>query len=251
MARQAIPYHEMRLVYQVAGMETIQARSHVVCTRPDGSELTLDQYTPPGATPATALPAILFVHGGPLRPETAPLPKDWGVFISYGQLAAASGMAGFMFNHRYYIKQGEEPASEDIRAVMGYLIANAGALGIDASRLCVWVFSGGGKLLPAILQYSEAIKTLVLYYTLLDSKGSAALWNRIFGNIAVCAAKGRLDRPNINQSIDRLAERARAAQSVIEVFDHPTGRHGFDVLDDDPTTRAIIAKTIAFVKAHT
>jgi len=251
MAKQIIPFHEMRLVYQVAGMEAIKAQSRAVCTRPDGSQLTLDQYTPAGAAPATPLPAILFIHGGPIPLDTVPLPKDWGVFISYGQLAASNGMAGFMFNHRYYIKQGEEPANEDIQAVMEYLITNAGALGIDAGRLCVWIFSGGGKLLPAILQRSEAIKTLVFYYTLLDNKSSAAFWQKIFGKIAVCAAKGGLDRPNINQSIERFVARARATQTILEVFDHPTGRHGFDVLDDDSTSREIIAKTIAFVKAHT
>jgi dienelactone hydrolase len=144
MAKQIIPFHEMRLVYQVAGMEAIKAQSRAVCTRPDGSQL-----------------------------------------------------------------------------------------------------------LPAILQRSEAIKTLVLYYTLPESKSSAALWQKIFGKIAVCAAKGGLDRPNINQSIDRFVARARAAQAKIEVFEHTTGQHGFDVLDDDSTSREIIAKTIAFVKAHT
>jgi acetyl esterase/lipase len=251
MAKQVIPFHEMRLVYQVAGMETIKAQSRPVCTRSDGSQLILDQYSPPDATPAEPLPAILFIHGGPIPPGAVPLPKDWGVFIAYGQLAAASGMAGFMFNHRYFDKQNESLAKEDIQAVLEYLIANAGALGVNARRLCVWIFSGGGKLLPAILQHSEAIKTLVLYYTLLESKGNAAFWQKINDKIAVCAAKGGLDRPNINQSIDRFIERARAAEAAVELFEHPTGRHGFDVLDDDPTTREIIAKTIAFVKAHT
>jgi hypothetical protein len=33
-------------------------------------------------------------------------------------------------------------------------------------------------------------------------------------------------------------------------MNHPTGRHGFDILDDDARSREIIARTLDFLKAR-
>jgi len=57
------------------------------------------------------LAALLLVHAGAMAQEAnfvsgdAPWEilkdlKDWGVYVSYGQLAAATGFVGVTFNHR-------------------------------------------------------------------------------------------------------------------------------------------------------
>jgi acetyl esterase/lipase len=83
-------------------MERIKARKDVVWKRVDGVELKLDVYAPPGGKPSKPLPAVVFIHGGPIPSNLRTEPKEWGVFISHGQLAAASGFVGVTFNHRLH-----------------------------------------------------------------------------------------------------------------------------------------------------
>ncbi len=245
------PFYVKRIVYQVPGMQDVQPHSHLVLKRPDGSRLTLDQYMPPGATASARLPAVLLVHGGPVPAEMQPMPKDWGVYVSYGQLIAASGLVGLVFNHRYFEGQGIQQSGEDIEAVMGYIQSNSDGLGVDPTRLCVWGFSGGGRLMPVILRKLGAAKCLALYYTLLDIKGHEKQWDRALARLPMFVAKAGLDHPRLNERLDLLASRAAALNAPFELVVHPAGQHGFDVLDDDETSREIIARTLKFIKANT
>ena len=65
-----------------------------------GQPLLLDVYTPAEPSPETGHPIVLLIHGGPVPPHTTV--KDWGTFVSYGQLLAASGVAAVAFNYRFY-----------------------------------------------------------------------------------------------------------------------------------------------------
>jgi dipeptidyl aminopeptidase/acylaminoacyl peptidase len=88
-----------RIVYSTPGMEKIKARKDIVWKRVDGAELKLDVYSPPKQKRGQSLPAIIFIHGRPIPDNLLTEPKEWGVFTSYGQLAAASGFIGVTFNH--------------------------------------------------------------------------------------------------------------------------------------------------------
>jgi hypothetical protein len=37
---------------------------------------------------------------------------------------------------------------------------------------------------------------------------------------------------------------------TIDLFNHPTGQHGFDIEDNNDRSRQIIMRTIEFIKAH-
>jgi hypothetical protein len=50
------------------------------------------------------------------------------------------------------------------------------------------------------------------------------------------------DAPYINEAVDRFIARALELDETIEVMNHPGGRHGFDILDDDARSREIIAR---------
>ena len=249
--KEEIPIHEMPIVYRVPGMDAVRVQSHFIRKQPEDTELILDQYLPSGRAASAPAPGVLLVHGGPLHPDSRPLPKDWRAFASYGRLLAASGLTGLMFNHRYYGKKGEQQAGEDIEAVFAYIHTQAGKMGLDADRLGVWVFSGAGKLLPGILRRQESIKSLVLYYALLEFNREDALWPSVFKKIPLGVARAGLDRAKINKNLDELAKRARAAQVSLELWQHAAGHHGFDILDDDEQSREIIAQTIAFLRRHT
>ncbi|HET7451254.1 MAG TPA: esterase, partial [Thermoanaerobaculia bacterium] len=63
-------------------------------------------------------------------------------------------------------------------------------------------------------------------------------------------ARAGLDHPFLNASIDRFVAEALAANAEIDVMNHPQGRHGFDILDDDPRSREIIGRTVEFLKTR-
>jgi acetyl esterase/lipase len=259
------PRLSKRIVYSVPGMERIKARKDVVWKRVDGVELKLDLYTPPGKPRNRPLPVVVFIHGGPIPPNLRTEPKDWGVYISYGQLAAASGFVGIAFNHRFYGMDRLRDAQSDVNDLVAYLRANAATLGIDPDRITLWAFSGGGPMLSgAIRDAAPYIRCLVAYYALLDIAGSGASGEgaqKEFSPLYQLKQKGQavpplfvaragLDNPGLNSALDRFAQEAITRNVTFEFSNHAAGRHSFDVLNDDDRTREIIRRTIEFIKAR-
>ncbi len=63
-------------------------------------------------------------------------------------------------------------------------------------------------------------------------------------------ARAGLDSPSLNATIARFVDAALAGGAVLDLLNHPGGRHGFDILDDDERTKQIIRRTIAFLRDH-
>lgn len=262
------PQAPKRIVYSMPGMERIKARKDVVWKRVDGLELKLDVYAPPGARPGKPLPAVVFIHGGPIPPNLRTEPKEWGAYISHGQLAAASGFVGVTFNHRYYGFDRLRDAQSDMNDLVTYLRANAATLGIDADRITLWAFSGGGLLLSKALRDAPSyIRCLIAYYPVLDVGPSSAggedpakefsplhqLRLMMLKGQAVpplFVARAGLDNPAINTALDRFAQEAITRNVAIDFVNHAAGHHGFDTRDDDERTREIIRRTIEFIRAR-
>jgi hypothetical protein len=59
-----------------------------------------------------------------------------------------------------------------------------------------------------------------------------------------------LDGAALNATIDAFVQEAKARNLAVEMMNHPNGRHGFDILDDDARSKEIIAAAIAFLKAQ-
>ena len=91
-----------RIVYAVSGMDRVEVRRNIVYKHTDQEDLQADVYLPPGLAEGECRPAVFFIHGGSLPPDLLTQPKEWGTFVSYGQLAAVSGFIAITFNHRYY-----------------------------------------------------------------------------------------------------------------------------------------------------
>ena len=146
------PTRGREVALQIPGMHLAKVRRDVVYT----PGLKLDVYRPRTAT--TRLPAVLFAHGRTCEAS----PKEWGQYVGWGQLAAASGLAGVTFNHR------DDPA--DVAAAIRYVRANGPKLGIDGSRICVVGFSAGvhPALLTALQESAGRLRCAVAYYGPLD-----------------------------------------------------------------------------------
>src|SRR5687768_16345768 len=94
----------------------------------------LDVYRPPNLPGSSRLPALIFVHGGLTlqQPKTA---KDWGIYQSWGRVAAASGLVGVTFNHRLTTNDNVTDGADDLQALIATVRANAAPWNIDPDRV--------------------------------------------------------------------------------------------------------------------
>ena len=122
-----------RIVYQVPGMQNVRAKRDLVYKTAVGGELQMDVYSPRSSS--RRLPAVLFIHGGRIPPNLLTTPKDWAVYVSLGQLAAASGFVGVTFNHRFYTWESLPDSQADVMDAIKYVRANAATLGVDPERI--------------------------------------------------------------------------------------------------------------------
>jgi len=133
----------------------------------------MDLYSPSG--PQRPRPAVVLIHGGPI-PRTGA--KNMAVFVSYGELLAASGFVAVAFNHRFVAPGRLTDAGGDVTDLVAHVRKNAGSLGVDPERLALWAFSGGGPFLAAPLR--EQPTWLASRGGLLRGSGPAAAptWRR-------------------------------------------------------------------------
>ena len=125
-------------------------------------------YAPADLSGASRAPAVLFVHGGPIPSDFMP-PTQWGVFVSYGELAAASGLVGVTFNHRLFALTDYERSQADVAAAIDYVRNHAAELNVDADRIALWYFSGGGPLMAPIVRIGQTTCVAFLRSTRISS----------------------------------------------------------------------------------
>ena len=236
---------------QRAGHGGRTSSRRIVYKTVDGSPLLFDLYVPAAAA-RDASPAVILIHGGPVPALGA---RRWELYVSYGRLLAATGMIGIAFDHRFLDPDRLRDAAADVADLVRHVRDAASTLGIDASRLALWAFSGGGPLLAAPLRERPSwLKLVVGYYAAMEPLGGS--YDESFSPIAalsrdasnappiVLARAGRDRFPEINSSIDRFVAAANSAGATVDLLTHPLGRHSFDILDPGDRSSQIIARTL-------
>jgi acetyl esterase/lipase len=247
IAERSVPMQDVSVytkpvVYKVDGMDRVDVRRDERYRGAD-ADVTMDVYRPSAAS--AAWPAVLFVHGGPV-PEGV-RPKDWGIYTSYGRLAAASGLVGVTFNYRYWRPDSIAAASDDVRAAITYARDHAAYLRIDRDRIAVWVFSGGAPVVSFLLAEAPAyLRAVAGFYAPLALPSRDASPAR--AHLPILVARAGQDDARLNAAIDTFIASSLAANVPLEVHTHPNGRHGFDILDDDRRSRDIVARTLAMIR---
>ena len=257
-----------RIVYSIPGMKAVKVRKNITYKTVAGESLKMDVYSPEGAKTGRA--AIFFIHGGRVPRNLLTTPKDWGAFVSYGQLAAASGFVAVTFNHRFYAWESLRDSQSDVNDAITYVREHAGSFGVDKSRIILWAVSAGGIFLSEPLQKNPPyLRCIVALYAELDLQSERKVAPstvsdetlRQFSPLfflrepekripPIFIARAGLDDAEMNAGMDRFVQVATSRNLTIDFMNHPTGHHGFDVDDNDDRSREIIKRAIEFVQRH-
>ncbi len=266
-------FREMPVVYTLPDMEGAIVRPDIAYKTVESGDLLMDVYYPADYEGETRLPAVIYVHGDG-SPEFLKNAKDRACYVSWGQLAAASGFIGITFNHR----SSQMPtklydAAKDVDDLLAYVRKNSSSLGIDANALCIWTCSAGSPfgLRSALREDASYIRCIVSYYGITDLKvfydsdsklphlsdevldefsAPNRLSKRTNAIPPMFIVRAGLDAPELNRSIDRLLTTAIARNVSLDFMNHATGHHAFDVLDDNVRSQEIIRITLDFMKTH-
>ena len=270
--------YQMPAVYSVPGMDKVQVRRDIVYKTVDASagktDLKLDLYLPADPKKGQVFPAVVLISGGGVEGGN----HDWrnaGVYKSYGRILAASGFAGISFNKRYAPgPSGTLNGIEDLHDLISYIRQHAAELSLDKDHLAFWGFSAGGFLLAPVLdEAAPHSRAVICFYCVSDVEQDT--WagvegvtdeNRVRARAAASSVEqirkgghpfppifvGRAgwDSPGLNNTIDKFIAEALAKNAMIEVMNHPTGRHGFDIIDSNDRSREIIRRALEFLKTN-
>lgn len=261
--------YQRRVVYELPEMDRVAVRKDATYKHVDSLDLRMDLYSPPEQD--ARHPAVILIAGD-AWPETIKDSKEWGVFVSRGQLIAASGMAAITFNHRSTASLTRlADVAGDIDDLVAFVRTHAETFGIDGDRLALWAFSAGPPFgfHTALLEAPRYVRCLVSYYGILDLQHEREhirpevsdeilrdhsaihhLTTRSESWPPFFIARAGRDMPHFNDSVDPFVMLAMEKNISLDLMTHPSGQHGFDTLDDDARSRQIIRGTLSFLQEH-
>jgi hypothetical protein len=219
--------HELKFVVDVPATATV--------TRHDDFDL----YRPQGDGP---LPAAVIVPGP--APAAYPIrPRDWPVYVGYGQLMAKRGVLTAILDLPYHnVTQWQEVSP----ALPGLVESVRGLDEVAADRVGIWAFSGGTLLVGSWFPESPPwLRCLALTYPLL---GPPAAQLRP-GRPLVLTRVGK-EAPEPLAEVDRFLERAATTGTSVDLIDVPNGHHGFDAFDHTEESRRAVLEAVDRVAGY-
>jgi dienelactone hydrolase len=254
---------EQSVVFTLPGVEDVRVRKDV---RYGGGELTADVYSP--STTTGARPAVIFISGD-APPEFMHHLKDSAQYTAWGRLAAATGLVGVTFDHSSTLGLRNAAAvASEVDELRSFVRANAADLGIDPGRLGIWTCSAGPPFgLRSVLRDGDpGVRCIAIYYGALDMRPLRArippeVSDAILEDFSpthhlratappLLLARAGRDAPEFNEAMDGFLRRALELNLQVDHYNHALGQHAFDIRDDDPRSREIIAATLAFFSRH-
>ncbi|MGH3853710.1 MAG: alpha/beta hydrolase [Pseudonocardiaceae bacterium] len=212
-----------------------------------------DVYRPSKTNDGTGRPVVIFVHGGPVSADLRPTPRDWPLFVGYGSAAAQRGVIAVTVDHRLHNTAAYPIAAADVRVA----VEHARALnGVDAERVGLWFFSGGGLLVTDWLGDPPPwLRCVALTYPVLaplPGWGVPAHFRPIKAlpgvrHLPLLLTRVGREGPEIAETVAAFVTAAEAQGASLEVIDVIYGQHGFDVLDHDDDSRRAVREALSWV----
>lgn len=211
----------------------------------------VDLYLPDAEEPR---PAVVFVHGGPVPAGVRPTPRDWPVMQGYARYAATEGAVGVTLDHRLHAMTDYPRAAADVAAAVDLVRADPR---VDADRIALWFFSGGGLVAADWLRRPPAwLRALAASYPVLASHAGWGLVDSRFHPAGAVASAGALpilitrvgrETPEIAVTVEEFLTAADACAADVEVVDVPHGRHAFETLDPTEESREAVHRAMRWV----
>lgn len=238
---------KMHLVYQVQSMDSIKPIKVKY-----SDTLTADLYIPSTKVAAQTFPCVIFMSGyARINFRHVQVYNDWA------RLMAANGLIGVVY-------ETNEPNS-DFDKLSEYLTANAKSLHVNEARIGIWSCSANSLLAMNKITESSKFKCYSIYYglTLTDDseylKEAEELSKKNGFSFSVkkdynsstpilIVRAGKDSYTIILKSIDEFVKSLLAKNIHLELINYPDGQHGFDIVDDNTTSKQIIARTVEFFK---
>lgn len=247
------------------GMDKVRLWRDIDYAKSADPFVRMDVYAPPGKLRKRG--AVLFIHGGVSTKGQA---KDWGIYQSWGRLAAASGLVGVTFTHRLGFPETQiNEGAADVAAAIAYARANAATHGIDPDRICLAAFSAAGPMLsPHMAGAPDHMRCLVSVYTFLDIRqtkehqaAETPETRDAYSPILKLASTGRKTPllviragsdsiPTLLDSIDRFSAEALKTDYPVTLLNVPAAPHGFDNKAFSPRGEEAILEVLAFLTRH-
>lgn len=233
----AQPVTQRPIVYQVPAMQKVQVKENIVFATMNDTALALDIYYPPGFDKKKPLPVVVFNNGV----GSMDLPR-WRVYRDWAKLMAANGVIAV--NHQ--ARPNRRTVLQDCAAVLDYLRQHARAWGIDPERMGIWTCSGNSPvgMALALKPGRPYIRALAVYYGGPDSLG------KMRQDVPTLVVRAGLDAQFLNMGIENFVQAALVQDARIELVNYLNGIHAFDLYDASGESKAIIRRTVDFLKQH-
>jgi dienelactone hydrolase len=257
---------QLRTVFD-PGHHTSVDRRRVQLELGEGRTTLADVVRPAAADAGARLPVVLFVPGD-AEPSVLEGVLDWGQYLAWSEAVADREFASVVAKHASTNDLRDAPeVAREVRDTLTAVRARADDLRIDPDRLLVWTCSAGASYgAIAAIEASPPVRGLVVYYGMLDLRSYADHLGTLDPGAATDASAAAraarldvipptllvtagLDHPGLNATHELFAH-AVAGKGDLRRLTHPTGRHAFDILDDDRTSAEIIAATLDFITEH-
>ncbi len=211
----------------------------------------VDLYVPDGAGP---WPAVVLVHGGPVPSDRRPTPRDWPVYIGYGNALASRGAVGAVVAHRLHDPADYPTAAADVAEAVAAVRSDRR---VHSGRIALWFFSGGSLLLADWLRAPPSwLRCVAASYPLLaplpgwqvDARFRPADAVRHAGDLPIVLTRVGRERPNIAATVEPFVTAASGAR--LHIIDVPDGQHGFDQLDHTDQSREAVERGLGEVLSY-